>query len=1451
MTIAVIAEKPSVARDIAKVLGATKRGDGYIWGGGYTLTWALGHLVALPQPHEIQAQWRRWSRAHLPMIPKAWPLQISSRTKSQFSVVRKILTSPRITEVICATDAGREGELIFRYIYEAAGSNKPVRRLWISSLTPDAIRAGFKQLRAGQDYDRLADAARGRSRADWLVGMNISRSVTLGQDDTFSVGRVQTPTLAMIVKRELEIREFVPEDYLEVHAKLDADPQGAFKGVWFKGERPNPESKRLPADGKEAKKIVARVKLSKIEIRSAERKTKRMPAPFFYDLTELQRHANRLFGFHAKRTLAIAQSLYEEKKLITYPRTDSRHLSTEVSRTLPKIVQAIRAPYEQHLADETGKTSLNKRYVNDAKVSDHHAIIPTAVSPKNLSADQERIYDLVCRRLLMAWQDVHIFSTTTVISDAHCPGAQAKDPEYKGDQFVSVGTVTEQLGWKALDLALPKKPKKEQDEDEEQALPAGLQKGQALTLLEIEAKKKRTKPPKRLTDATLLTAMETAGKTLDDKALSDAMRERGLGTPATRAETIETLLRRDYVVRAKKSLQATEKGIRLIQIVHPHLKSPAMTGEWEAQLKEIERGRVTLAQFMAKIERFVSEVIDHEPGGASPDPDGAAPAQPAESSASAAPAVRPQNQRKYAKNARALEAQISRLETQAAQMGSQRNLSSAQESRALSLEAERTEAYEPPPDSSYPSRSGSTRPVSGASKASGASNASGASKASGRSKTNHRPAEASGAARSARASAGSSGAAPVASMPSRPVRPSRTPTPPHQLQKLLQKSFGWKAFRPHQEEVCKAVTRGEDVLLVMPTGAGKSLCYQLPGIARGGTTLVISPLIALMEDQVAKLIEQGFAADRIHSGRDRADSRQVCRDFLEGQLDFLFVAPERLSVPGFTEMLAKRKPTLIAVDEAHCISHWGHDFRPDYRLLKERIPQLRPAPVVGLTATATPKVQRDIADQLAASEASRFIHGFRRTNIGIEVVEIPPSERRAVVASVVSSAERRPAIIYTPTRKEAEALTEELCQVVPADAYHAGLSTADRDRVQAAFLGGSLDVIVATCAFGMGIDKPDVRTVLHTGLPGSVEAYYQEIGRAGRDGKPSRAILLQSYGDRKTHEFFHNRDYPEPELLDKLYSTLLSYGGVMSRQALAARIRMEPEAFDRALEKLVIHGGASVYLGEEVRVGRGSWRRDYVAQRDHKQAQLTDMNRFAERHDCRMLQLMKHFGDQDDTSKPCGVCDLCEPSACLVKRFRQPDVRESVHLEQIMRSLIERDGQSTGQLFRGVYGPSSGERRAFEHLIGALVRAGLVRMVDDAFEKDGRLIEFRRVYLTEEGRGYTAEHLGAVALTELPDSGPKRRASGRRSKRKTNARPAHPAKASTAPVALIEGIKAWRLKESKKRKIPAYRIINDRALVAVAEARPGSEAELLQVRGVGPVMVERYGVALIELIAAG
>ena len=331
---------------------------------------------------------------------------------------------------------------------------------------------------------------------------------------------------------------------------------------------------------------------------------------------------------------------------------------------------------------------------------------------------------------------------------------------------------------------------------------------------------------------------------------------------------------------------------------------------------------------------------------------------------------------------------------------------------------------------------------------------------------------------------------------------------PGSLQNILKEVFHFDSFRPYQQRVCESVIRGNDLLLVMPTGSGKSLCYQIPGIARNGTTLVVSPLIALMEDQTAGLRQQGLNAERIHSGRTRLQSRRVCGEYLDGKLDFLFIAPERLSVPGFPEMLARRKPVLIAIDEAHCISQWGHDFRPDYRLLGERLPILRPAPLIAMTATATPRVQKDIIQQLGVDGAEMCIHGFRRTNIAIELVELLPSERPQKVLEILQKKEFRPAIIYAPTRQKTETLADELSSLLSVSPYHAGLSSEIRDKVQTSFLKGELDAIVATIAFGMGIDKPDIRTVIHTALPGSLEGYYQEIGRAGRDGKPSRAILL-------------------------------------------------------------------------------------------------------------------------------------------------------------------------------------------------------------------------------------------------------------------------------------------------------------------------------------------------------
>lgn len=1284
MTVVVVAEKPSVGRDLAQVLGATRRGDGTLSGNGYVVTWAVGHLVGLAEPEGVRPEWKRWRREDLPMLPERWPLTVFESTRDQFEVVRRVLNAPDVESVICATDAGREGELIFRFIYEAAKCRRPVKRLWISSLTEGAIREGLRKLRPASDYDSLASAALGRSRADWLVGMNLSRAYGLALDAPLSVGRVQTPTLAMLVERELEIRNFVPEKYLEVVASFES-ASGSYTGTWF-----DPQAKehatRLPASGEAARAVVERALAGRAQVASVTSQTKRLSAPLLYDLTELQRHSNRLYGFSAQRTLDIAQALYEKHKLISYPRTDSRHLSSEVAKTLPEVVSATSSPYAELLAEGTGQRPLSRRFVDESKVSEHHAIIPTSVSAtgKALTQDELKLYGLIVRRLLQAWHADFVWAATTVITQVRPKAADAPVDNYR-----SQGTAIEQRGWKVLDVGDVKPPReKTRSKGDEEAqgdsvLPGGLARGQEPRVQDAKALEKVTRPPPPLNDATLLTAMELAGKTLDEKELSDAMKDSGLGTPATRAAIIETLLTRGYVARDGKALRATERGIGLIDVVDTEVKSAAMTGAWEARLQAIARGQAQLGPFLRQIEEYVTAVVGRVP-----------PLLPPLAGDGGAPKPKPS---KTATPRR--EAPVT--------------------TKPRTKTAARPEA---PPSAPPAAPAASATPLA------------------------PRP-------------------APLAPRPSPPVsREPRASSDGLPLTELLRERFGFPEFRAHQQAVCEAAAAGHDVLLVMPTGAGKSLCYQLPGLARGGTTLVISPLIALMEDQVQRLQSLGLRAERIHSGRSRLESRQVCVDYVAGALDYLFIAPERLGVSGFPELLARRPLGLIAIDEAHCISQWGHDFRPDYRLLGQRLPQLRPAPVVALTATATPLVQRDIATQLGlGAQAKLFIHGFRRHNLALEALEVPQKERPGRALAWLSSPGRLPAIVYAPTRKLAESTAQLLATRHRVAAYHAGLSPEVRDRVQTDFLSGKLDVVVATVAFGMGVDKADIRTVLHLALPGSVESYYQEIGRAGRDGKPSRAVLMHHASDRKTHDFFLARDYPDVQVLEKLFAGLKSKP--ITPETLRKKSRIKKADFAKALEKLWVHGGVQGVAEEQLVRGTDNWRAPYAAQRDLRLEQLALMAQFASGKKCRMLALVEHFGDSADSAAACGQCDACAPASTV--KLQAP--------------------------------PAGGFAAA--------------------------------PVATRRGRKGAAK------------------GSGRRGRKSRKSGVALPAAGPSA--ALVATLRAWRLLESKKKRVPAFRVLTNRALVAIAEARPHSAAALRDVKGVGPKLLKSYASVLVGLCTRG
>lgn len=591
--ILVVAEKPSVARDIAKTLGAGQKGDGCLLGEKYVVSWAIGHLVTLAEPEEYGENFKKWSFATLPIIPDEMELKAIKNTRSQLKVLHKWMNDKEITSIICATDSGREGELIFRYIYEITKCNKPFQRLWISSMTEQAIKEGFANLKDGTAYDLLYHSAKCRSEADWLVGMNATRAYTLRYHVLLSIGRVQTPTLALIVDKQKEINAFVSKDYYEIQTVFDG-----FHGFWIDEE----EQTKIENEAV-AKEISDKINAQDSLVTKVEKEEKRIPAPLLYDLTELQRECNRKFGYSAKKTLDIAQSLYEKRKMITYPRTDSRYLSDDmkgkVQNTMKRLGES--QPFEEFATPliNGAKLLFTKRIIDNSKVTDHHAIIPTDVRPRldSLAEEEKNVFLLVAARFISAFYPHYRYEVTKVYFTC------------QDERLLSKGTVVLEEGWQGVERKLvPMKGKKEKG-NEEQKLPP-LTEGELHKIKEAKVLKKKTTPPKAYTESSLLSAMENAGRFVEDETLKEQMKDSGLGTPATRAAIIERLLSVGYITRKGKNLIPTEKGMQLIQVVPEELRSPQTTGKWEKGLSSIAKGNMEEERFMASIKRYVSFLVE-------------------------------------------------------------------------------------------------------------------------------------------------------------------------------------------------------------------------------------------------------------------------------------------------------------------------------------------------------------------------------------------------------------------------------------------------------------------------------------------------------------------------------------------------------------------------------------------------------------------------------------------------------------------------------------------------------------------------------------------------------------------------------------------------------------------------------------------------------------------------
>ena len=595
----VIAEKPSVARDIARVLGANQKNGGILEGKNYVVTWALGHLVTLADPEEYDRKYEKWEMATLPMLPKEMKLVVIRQTGRQFSVVKTQLFRKDIGEIIIATDAGREGELVARWILEKAGCHKPIKRLWISSVTDKAIKEGFANLKDGHDYDNLYRAAVARAEADWLVGMNGTRALTCKYNAQLSCGRVQTPTLAMIAKREEEIRKFVPKEYYGISLETQD-----VKWTWR-----DEKTKSFRTFSRErAEQIKGRLENAALEITSVEKKAKKTMAPGLYDLTTLQREANLKYGFSAKETLNIMQRLYENHKVLTYPRTDSRYIGKDIVPTIKERLKACGiGPYRKLAGALMNKpVQVNGSFVDDKRVSDHHAIIPTEqfVQLDHMTNEERKIYDMVVRRFLAVLYPASQYEQVTMEAKA------------AGETFAASGKVIKSMGWKEVYEGGADDDLEDEADDEkklkDQRLPE-MKTGTRLKILKTSLNTGKTKPPARFTEATLLAAMENPVKfmeTRDKEAVKTLGETGGLGTVATRADINEKLFHSFMMEKKGNEIHITSKAKQLLELVPEDLKKPELTADWEMKLSQIAKGRIRQGDFLHQIRDYTCEIVD-------------------------------------------------------------------------------------------------------------------------------------------------------------------------------------------------------------------------------------------------------------------------------------------------------------------------------------------------------------------------------------------------------------------------------------------------------------------------------------------------------------------------------------------------------------------------------------------------------------------------------------------------------------------------------------------------------------------------------------------------------------------------------------------------------------------------------------------------------------------------